>query len=84
MYQLVCSTQQEAEKERNLEIAVEDLRERLKLIEEQFLQQKTITQNMYPNIAEYHKNLTANRQLSIKLANRCIAIGKDIRGDDYK
>lgn len=84
MYQLVCLTQQEAEKERSLEKQVDELRRKLKLVEEQFLQQKIITHNLFPNIAASHRALISNRQLSVKLANHCMTIGKDICGDEYK
>lgn len=84
MHQLVCLTQTEIQKQVNLENELEDLRAKTKLVEEQLNRQKTITQNMFPTIAESHKNITSNRQISTKLANRCSDIGRNVRGDDYR
>lgn len=84
MHRLSCRTNLETRKQQKLEQELEELREKVKTVESKLTQQKTLTQNLQPAVANTEKVLLSDRMMLLKLENYCNRLGSQVKGSSYK
>lgn len=84
MHRLSCRTNLETRKQQKLEQELEELREKVKTAESKLTQQKTLTQNLQPAVANTEKVLLSDRMMLLKLENYCNRLGSQVKGSSYK
>lgn len=84
LHRLTCRTNFEVKKEKKLEEALDELKRKTKIVEEQLKQQKLLTKSLHPTILATEKTVTSDRTMLLKLQNCCNQLGKIDNGPDYK
>lgn len=74
----------ETRKQQKLQQALDELRRQTKMIEEKLVQQKTLTQSLYPAMAAAEKAANSDRIAMQKLGNCCNRLGNIVNGAEYK
>lgn len=84
MHRLTCRTTIEVKKQQKLEQELDELREKMKSVETKLAQQKVLTQNLKPAIANTEKALLSNRTMLLKLENYCSRLGFQVKDSSSK
>lgn len=84
LYRLTSRTNLETRKQQKLQQALDELRRQTKMIEEKLVQQKTLTQSLYPAMAAAEKAANSDRIAMQKLGNCCNRLGNIVNGAEYK
>ncbi|KAJ6647460.1 hypothetical protein Bhyg_02683 [Pseudolycoriella hygida] len=81
---LVNKARQEKEKQLQMEFQVDELQAKIEELKKQLVIQKSTVSKLYPDISTSHKNIMKKRTKSLQLNKKCLLIGNEIMGADYK
>lgn len=71
-------------KQQKFEQTLDELRRQTKIAEEKLIQQKTVTQSLYPAMLAAERAANIDRVAMQKLENCCNRLGNIVNGSDYK